>query len=113
MLHGNVFNIVVRDLSKDTAEKALNFCKKNRFISFVNYYDSQRFGIPCSSFNTYLVGKAIIEGKWEEAFFLFKKTNNNSTVYDFPEKNLNDKNKFLNFFKSLDSKKISFFYCIL
>jgi len=108
MLHGNIFNIIVRNLDKNTAEKVLNFCKKNRFIPFVNYYDSQRFGLPGSSFSTYLVGKAIVEGKWEGAFSLFEKTNDKPIDHSFFRKHQNNKNKFLHFFKTINSKKVSF-----
>ena len=52
MLHGNLFNIVVRKLSPAIAERIYVKIARERFFSFVNYYDSQRFGVPGGSYNT-------------------------------------------------------------
>jgi len=109
MLHGNVFNIIIRNLGKNIAERFFAFCKDNRFIPFVNYYDSQRFGIPGSSFSTYLVGKAIVEGKWEKAFSELKRAKDSSIDCKLFNSKQNSKNKFLQFFKNIDFKKVSFF----
>lgn len=40
MLHANQFNIVLRNLTGRTASSIIDFCSKNKFISFINYYDS-------------------------------------------------------------------------
>ncbi|MCX6715998.1 MAG: tRNA pseudouridine(13) synthase TruD, partial [Candidatus Taylorbacteria bacterium] len=68
MLHGNSFNLVVRNLKDDVAARIEEFCKKNKFVTFVNYYDSQRFGLPGGPYNTHLIGKAIVEEDWKEAY---------------------------------------------
>jgi len=70
-LHGNSFKIVMRNLKKNDTKKFYSFCLQNRFITFINYYDNQRFGMPGGPYNTHLIGKAIIENNWEQAFIEF------------------------------------------
>lgn len=75
-LHGNAFRVVVRNLTESEAEKVTNFIKKNRFFSFVNYYDNQRFGLPGGPYTTHLIGKAICEDDWDKAFSVLKESGN-------------------------------------
>lgn len=75
-LFGNTFRIVVRNLTEDEATKILDFTRGHKFFPFVNYYDNQRFGLPGGPYITHLVGKAITEGNWDEAFALLQKTGN-------------------------------------
>ncbi len=60
-LHGNNFKLVIRSLTKKQAQLLHDYCQENRFISFINYYDNQRFSIVGGTYNTHLIGKAIIE----------------------------------------------------
>lgn len=76
MLHGNCFNLVVRALEKDAAESVAAYCRENKLISFINYYDSQRFGMPGGPYNTHLIGKAIVEEDWKEAYAQLIRSNN-------------------------------------
>lgn len=75
-LHGNAFEIVVRNLSQEEAEKIIAFGRKNHYFSFINYYDNQRFGLPGGPYTTHLIGKAVIEEKWDKAFELLKESGN-------------------------------------
>jgi tRNA pseudouridine13 synthase len=107
-LHGNNFKLVIRNLSKSTAKSFYDYCQKNRFISFINYYDNQRFGIAGGPYNTHLIGKAIVNNDWVQAFKEFEKSKNNELGgMERPEKadNVNCRN----FFKKINSSKLSFF----
>ncbi|MBU4511813.1 tRNA pseudouridine(13) synthase TruD, partial [Patescibacteria group bacterium] len=64
LLHGNVFKVTIRNLDKSAVNLLYNFCFKNRFFTFINYYDSQRFGVAGGHYNTHLIGKAIVENDW-------------------------------------------------
>lgn len=66
-LHGNQFNIILRSINETNYLKLENFLNKNKYFSFINYYDNQRFGLPGGPYNTYKIGKALIEKKWNEA----------------------------------------------
>lgn len=106
MLHGNSFRIVVRNLKNTLADDLLSYISSRRHYYFINYYDNQRFGMPDGPYNTHLIGKAIVENNWKQAYEHIKITNN-----DFPKvvaktKSLLD---FKKIFKSINPKKISFF----
>ncbi|MCL5411421.1 MAG: tRNA pseudouridine(13) synthase TruD [Patescibacteria group bacterium] len=106
MLHGNSFKIVIRNLDEDVAKKFNAFCANNRFATFINYYDSQRFGMAGGPYNAHLIGKAIVENNWQEAFLQFQKSRNalnlgtNDISIQAPAKE---------FFKTINPKKLSFF----
>lgn len=55
-LYGNGFGIVIRGLDKKLLEN-LSYRKKNYY--FLNYFDSQRFGLPGKKHVTHLLGEAI------------------------------------------------------
>lgn len=112
-LHGNTFKICIRNLKKQTARDFFNFCAVNRFISFINYYDTQRFGMTGYKANTHLIGEAITRNKWLEALKLaalsgnreaqnadFKKIKSDITARDF-------------FLKEFSYSKIKFFISAL
>lgn len=75
-LHGNAFTIVVRNLSRDEAEKIIQYSQNRHFFPFINYYDNQRFGLPGGPYTTHLIGKAIVEEQWNEAFEILKTSGN-------------------------------------
>jgi len=108
-LHGNSFKIIIRDLEKNDAKKFHDFCLQNRFITFINYYDNQRFGMPDGPYNTHLIGKAIIKDDWEQAYIEFQKSKNILPESNLPDKKTKNKNQYKNFFKSIDQKKLMFF----
>lgn len=70
-LRGNRFRIAIRQISVDTAvvEESLNTVKEKGFI---NYYGLQRFG-NSAAIPTFLIGKALLQGKWSEAVELILK----------------------------------------
>ena len=105
MLHGNSFNITVRNLKHEAALKIEKYCKKNKFFCFINYYDSQRFGIPGGKHNTHLIGKAITENDWEEAYRQFKISKNTG----LPKNSITKREDPGEILRSLNPKKLSFF----
>lgn len=76
VLFGNVFEIAVRNLAQKQAEKIIRWRQNNKYFSFINYYDTQRFGTPGSIYNTHLIGKAIIGNNWRKAYSEFTKSGN-------------------------------------
>jgi tRNA pseudouridine13 synthase len=64
-LEGNGFRIVIRNLESKVAEQLTS--KPKRVILFLNYYDTQRFGVPAGPKRTHLVGEAILAGNWDTA----------------------------------------------
>ena len=55
-LYGNGFNIVIRNLEREYVE-SIDYHKKEVF--YINYFDSQRFGMPGKKYVTHFLGKAI------------------------------------------------------
>lgn len=101
-LHGNSFTIVVRNIKKQLANKIYSELKTNRFFSFINYYDDQRFGLPSGPFNSHLIGKAIIDKHWEKAYGLFSASQNSQGV----SKKLTS---YKNYFTQVNPQKMNFF----
>lgn len=64
-LNGNGFRIVLRNLDGRTAERLVTRRRAN--LLFVNYYDTQRFGVPGGPKRTHLVGAAVLAGEWARA----------------------------------------------
>lgn len=71
LLNGNRFRIALRcvDGSDEEIETAVNSLRDNGFI---NYYGLQRFG-TIAAIPTHEIGKALLQGKWEEAVDLILK----------------------------------------
>lgn len=64
-LNGNGFRIMVRNLD---ASQAKAFDDHIKFEAcFLNYYDTQRFGVPRGPKTTHLIGKALLENEFEQA----------------------------------------------
>ncbi|MFE4513412.1 tRNA pseudouridine(13) synthase TruD [Kitasatospora sp. NPDC056783] len=68
-LDGNSFHIVVRHLDRAQAER-LDGIRGRRSLYFVNYYDTQRFGVPGGPRTTHLIGKALLDGDHDRALGL-------------------------------------------
>ncbi|WP_410575593.1 tRNA pseudouridine(13) synthase TruD [Amycolatopsis sp. cmx-4-61] len=64
-LEGNGFRVVVRNVTASLAEHLSSLRKMN--LLFLNYYDTQRFGVPDGPKRTHHVGAAILAGDWELA----------------------------------------------
>ena len=64
-LEGNGFQIVVRNLDAGQAARLARLRKVS--LLFLNYYDTQRFGVPGGPKRTHLVGAAILAQEWDQA----------------------------------------------
>ena len=64
-LEGNGFQIVIRNLDSDGASVFESVGKLSSL--FLNYYDTQRFGVPGGPKRTHHVGEAILEARWDDA----------------------------------------------
>lgn len=104
-LHGNCFKVVVRNLSQKDAKTLKLFCGNRKSISFVNYYDSQRFGMAGGPYNSHVIGEKIINAKWAEALEEFSKTQN---IIDL-EKALDLSSDPIEVFKLINPSKLRFF----
>lgn len=71
MLNGNCFRIALRNVNgtDDQIEKTMISLRDHGFI---NYYGLQRFG-TVAAIPTYEIGKALLQGKWNEAIELILK----------------------------------------
>ncbi len=100
-LHGNCFEVTIRNLELSRAEKLEELLRNHRTLSFINYYDSQRFGMPGGPYNTHLIGRSIIDNNLDKLKKELLKSNNNI--------NVNTIKTWDNFYEQVDSRKISFF----
>jgi tRNA pseudouridine13 synthase len=66
-LDGNSFRIVIRNLEGDVAD-ALGGRRHNHF--FVNYFDTQRFGVPGGPKVTHIIGARLLEHDYDSALAL-------------------------------------------
>ncbi|MFE0104623.1 tRNA pseudouridine(13) synthase TruD [Streptomyces sp. NPDC059009] len=64
-LNGNGFRVVLRNLDEATAARIGDRRRIN--LLFVNYYDTQRFGVPGGPKRTHLVGAALLNQDWARA----------------------------------------------
>ena len=108
LLHGNVFSLTIRNLEPAVINDFNNYFKKKKLISFVNYYDSQRFGIIGNIMNSYLIGENLVKHNWRKAYDQFIISGDKRPKID----NLSlfgNKNKIINFFHNLNTSRINFF----
>ncbi|SDF98975.1 tRNA pseudouridine13 synthase [Sinosporangium album] len=73
VLDGNHFQLVVRGLD-EAAAAALDEGPGRHQHFFVNYYDTQRFGVPGGPKQTHLIGRALLAGDEEAAFRLLRRS---------------------------------------
>lgn len=106
MLHGNAFRIVIRKLENVLADNLLSYISDHRYHYFINYYDNQRFGMPGGPYNTHLIGKAVVESDWRQAYRHIKVTANIPPEILVKVKNPAD---YKAIFKSINPKRIAFF----
>jgi tRNA pseudouridine13 synthase len=64
-LEGNSFKIVLRNLDERHLDGL--FARKKINFMFLNYFDTQRFGVPGGPHRSHLVGAAMLDGRWDEA----------------------------------------------
>ena len=101
-LHGNSFKIVIRRLSPDLAQNIYNRFRQSQLFSFINYYDSQRFGLPQGPFVTHLIGQSIQQNNWLQAFNYFQSTNHLDSTLSSPS-------EAKEFFQKLNPRQIDFY----
>jgi tRNA pseudouridine13 synthase len=107
-LHGNNFKLVIRNLDEETAKSFYGNCRDNRFNSFINYYDNQRFGIVGGPYNTHLIGKAIVDNDWVSAFREFERSKNTEIESIEKPAELNS-HHCRNYFRKINFSKLAFF----
>jgi tRNA pseudouridine13 synthase len=76
LLHGNKFTITLRHVEAELAQQLIAYLQANKFFSFLNYYDEQRFGTPNSIHNTHRIGQALLAGDWERAYCEYLQSDN-------------------------------------
>ncbi|WJY36239.1 tRNA pseudouridine(13) synthase TruD [Streptomyces sp. P9-2B-2] len=72
-LDGNCFRLVVRGLD-ETSATALAEGPRRHTHFFVNYYDTQRFGVPGGPKETHLIGGALLAGDEDTALDLLRRS---------------------------------------
>ncbi|MDT0447731.1 tRNA pseudouridine(13) synthase TruD [Streptomyces hesseae] len=72
-LDGNCFRVVARALDPGTAG-TLREGPARRTLFFVNYYGTQRFGVPGGPKETHLLGEALLRGDDATAFALLRRS---------------------------------------
>jgi tRNA pseudouridine13 synthase len=108
-LHGNTFTITLRNIQADIAEELTWSYSSNHHFSFVNYYDTQRFGLPGGPYNAHLIGEAIVHDDWQKAMEEFARTRNLTVglAAHLPEHTSREACR--EFFHHVDVKLIAFF----
>ena len=66
-LHGNLFRVRLRHMTYNQATTLHDSLQKNPKLSFLNYYDQQRFGLPGGPYVTHKIGEALVHGDLEKA----------------------------------------------
>lgn len=101
-LSGNVFSLTIRKLSKNAIQQL--FDRNKMEFTFINYYGTQRFGLPGQEANTHIIGKHIIDSDYVCAFEKIKGQKSR-----LGESAKNFKGEAADFFKSMDNKERNFF----
>jgi tRNA pseudouridine13 synthase len=101
-LEGNSFRIVVRNLSDDDTQRLAGRHRLNLF--FINYYDTQRFGVPGGPKLTHSVGAGILSGEWDQALatLIRLRAPESRSAEDWP-------GSAQQFFAQLDPRVVSFY----
>ncbi|MBR0664001.1 tRNA pseudouridine(13) synthase TruD [Roseomonas hellenica] len=102
-LNGNGFRITIRKISQKFADTLPG--RGKMLISFLNYYDTQRFGIPNNRKNTHRIGEAILNGDFRRALVLVRESGTPEGKIAV-EAQMNDAEKF---FECLEPRIISFY----
>lgn len=106
-LHGNLFDVVVRNLDDVTAKRVEHYGTQQRFFTLVNYYDDQRFGLPGHPALAHLIGKAIVENDWGNAY-QFLKASGNAIPAELATRSCTSE-EISRYMRSLNIKRLSFF----
>lgn len=68
-LAGNAFRLCIRGIPEPVAHH-IETLDGLYVMPFINYYDTQRFGVPNAPKTTHLIGAALLSEKYQEAFDL-------------------------------------------
>jgi tRNA pseudouridine13 synthase len=101
-LAGNAFRVTVRNLSASTVAALATEREVNMFT--LNYYDSQRFGVPNGPKRTHIVGAALLAGEWWDALKLLQNLGTPESTAA-----LTWRGQAKDFFIGLDERVVSFF----
>ncbi|MEU0061287.1 tRNA pseudouridine(13) synthase TruD [Streptomyces sp. NPDC006334] len=105
VLDGNCFRLVARGLDA-TAAKALAEGPQRHTHYFVNYYDTQRFGVPGGPKQTHLIGGALLAGNEDSALDLLRRSGSAEGA-----RALEHQGPAEEFFKLLDPRVPVFYRC--
>ncbi|AZS69615.1 tRNA pseudouridine(13) synthase TruD [Streptomyces lydicus] len=72
-LDGNCFRLIVRGLDEPSATALAEGPRRHTHF-FVNYYDTQRFGVPGGPKQTHLIGGALLAGDEDTALDLLRRS---------------------------------------
>lgn len=100
-LEGNEFNITVRDVDARLCTKLIT--ESPISTSFVNYYDTQRFGIPGGEKITHILGEALERRDYESSMRLINRIKDSQDIIENPLNSIDD------FFARVDLRKIAFY----
>ncbi|MEU3648043.1 tRNA pseudouridine(13) synthase TruD [Lentzea sp. NPDC034063] len=103
-LVGNVFALTLRDLGEDLATRLRD--ERTIDLFFVNYFDTQRFGVPGGPKQTHLIGGALLAGDHDTALELVRASGSAEG-----EKALRHEGDGESFFAGLDQRVVSFYLC--
>ena len=102
-LDGNSFRIVVRGIHGNAAARLRQL--QSRFnLFFVNYYDTQRFGVPGGPKQTHLIGAAISARDYETAFTLLERSGSAEAALC-----VNHKGSAEEFFANIEQRRVAFY----
>lgn len=98
ILLGNTFRITARNISNCLSEKLTDIVSHRSM--YINFYGLQRFGKPGLSKNTHLIGKHLINKRYNQAFdLLIAQSQNKCLISDTPEE----------YFKQIDPRQLAFY----
>ncbi|MBD1583325.1 tRNA pseudouridine(13) synthase TruD [Pseudoalteromonas sp. S16_S37] len=100
-LFGNTFDIVVRAINTELKEKLIN--KSTFNFMFINYYDTQRFGIPHGKKIAHLIGHALEKSDYELATELINQLGDSPELIEHPLQSSNE------LFSRIDPRKLAFY----
>lgn len=108
-LHSNKFTITLRNVETDLANQLSDYLQANKFFSFINYYDEQRFGTPDSIHNAHRIGQAILNADWNTAYQEYLLSGNESDETERVQTTFRAVNSPQKAMQSIMQAKLSFF----
>ena len=103
-LHGNNFRIRIRVQNEEQCRSLNDTFKRGGDVGFVNYYDSQRFGLPDSIPLAHRIGQSLLDRDYDTALAAYTMSGNKDAYS--PADFIDDPRSF---FSKIDPRKINFF----